>query len=236
MKRHRDRSSARRQGKLAFGIRALGFFLVAWALAPALSAQDEGAAERKREPYWILIEPGQFIVSKPGYPFAGGRRTIARPALTTGSAPGLQPYSENDWKTLRIGWDAFRERAGAAAELRLAELKPRYERDPTSGRALYAEVTMDKPLLAGFLIAPGFSQVFEKELGKRLAVIMPTTTRLFVFSADSNGAFDHGDRLQTLFEKAVYPASREIFLYEKGTMRVVGMLGDEEIQPLKLPE
>ena len=169
-------------------------------------------AEPVRKPlelFLMLPEP-RVMGSASAKPWAGARRTVLSPARETSGKPGIETYSKAEFDKLGVSWEKFLEKAQAAAEKRLAALKPEFKQGP-DGSVLYAVYRSDKPTVASLLIAPSLAKIFERIFGPEVWVVAPDRYTLYVFPSDGSTLAEFATDLKARFEVEAFVASDEIF-------------------------
>jgi hypothetical protein len=169
-----------------------------------LVAQEE---PRKLESLLLLPEPralrSSLSVSPPG-----ARHTVLTPARET--LKGIESYSADSFHALGISLETFIKRASAAADKRLALLKPEIIRG-SDGRVKYAVYRGESELYASLLVASSLPKLFEPMFGSELWAALPDRHALYLFPARSAALQDF-----SRYAADPYAASPEIFLLKSG--------------------
>lgn len=210
---------------------ALRARLLLAALAPlaAVIAQSPPAAVSpapKPETFLLLPEP-RLMRSPRSLTPAGATQTVLSPAKESPDSPFITTYSPQEFQTIGISPETFAERAAAAADRLLKDLKPDWVRDD-QGRILYAVFRGDRPIFACLLSAPSLPVLFEAAFGPEIWVAAPDRNALYVFPAKAAVLGEFAADLEQRYETDPYAATCEIFAWKKGDTqpRVVGTFAD----------
>lgn len=172
-------------------------------------------APRKRETLLLLPEPFALRNSLSIVP-PGAKQTVLTPAREKVGTPGsIEAYSTEEFQTLGLSSETFAKRAVAAADKRLATLKPDIIRDE-QGRVLYAVYRGESEQFASLLVAPSLPKIFEAMLGKELWVALPDRHALYIFPAQSAALEEFTADLAIRYAEDPFAASGEIFSLKAG--------------------
>ena len=172
-------------------------------------------APRKRETLLLLPEPFALRNSLSIVP-AGAKQTVLTPAREKAGKPGsIEAYSAEDFATLGLSPETFAKRAAAAADKRLATLKPDIIRDE-QGRVLYAVYRGESEQFASLLVAPSLPKMFEAMFGKELWAALPDRHALYIFPAQSAALEGFSPDLALRYAEDPFAASGEIFSLKAG--------------------
>ncbi len=182
---------------------------------------------KKRETLLLLPEPFALRNSLSIVP-AGARQTVLTPAREKAGQPGsIEPYPAEEFATLGLSAETFAKRAAAAADKRLAVLKPDIIRDE-QGRVLYAVYRGESEHFASLLVAPSLPKLFEAMFGKELWVALPDRHALYIFPAQSAAMEEFTQDLAIRYAEEPFAASGEIFSLKTGEVpRVIASFAGE---------
>jgi hypothetical protein len=172
------------------------------------------------ESFLMLPEPKAMgtVSSKP---WADSRKTVLSPARQIAEKPGIKAYPVGEFEKLGISWEKFLQKAQAAAEKRLAGVKPEFKQDD-KGKVIYAVYRSEDPTIASLLVAPSLAKIFENIFGPEVWVVVPDRHSLFVFPPDAKVLDEFATDLTARFEEDAFAASEEIFaLKGDGTQQKV---------------
>lgn len=161
----------------------------------------------------MLPEP-RVMGSSISKPFANSQRTAFTPAHQ-GADGKVHTLTGAEFAKLGLSWESFLERAQAAADRRLTELKPELKRDE-SGKVLYAVYRGDDPSIACLLIAPSLGGIFKGIFDGEIWLVAPDRNSLFVFPARKDAIEEFAEDLRERFEENPFAASDEIFALKEG--------------------
>lgn len=116
---------------------------------------------------------------------------------------------------LGLSPETFAKRAAAAADKRLAGLKPDIIRND-QGRVLYVVYRGESEQFASLLVAPSLPRRFEQMLGKELWVALPDRHALYLFPAQSAALQEFTHDLASRYADDPFAASGEIFSLKAG--------------------
>lgn len=189
----------------------------AWSQIPASGG--------KLEAFVALPEP-HVLRAKHSVMPKGAKRTVFTPARQIADRPGVAVYDEEDFKKLGISPESFLERAGVAADARLAAMQPEFIKDE-SGKSRYAVFRGESPLIAGLIVAPSLAKSFTKLFGEELWAVLPDRNSLYIFPGRPELLAEFTEDLAERYEMSAYAASCEVFRIRLGQMpEVVGSFAD----------
>lgn len=202
---------------------------IATLLLPAFAFGED--TPRKRETLLLLPEPFALRNSLSIVP-AGARQTVLTPAREKAGKPGsIEAYPAEEFATLGLSAETFAKRAAAAADKRLAALKPDIIRDD-QGRVLYAVFRGESEHFASLLVAPSLPKKFEAMFGKELWVALPDRHALYIFPAQSAALEEFTQDLASRYVEEPFAASGEIFSLQAGAEpRVIAAFAGEPREP-----
>lgn len=214
-----------RQAKRREVLCGLGVSLTS-VLLPSRALAADPKAEEKLRPYWVMVEP-DFLRPEMGMTVEGGKHTFFVPGREIAGYPGIEAYRRVDFDKLRISWDAFYAKASLEAARWLLTLEPEYIKDH-AGRAKYAVIRSEKPLVSGLVTASNFVSKFRKLLGPNLVVFVPDRQSIYVFPEKVEVYSEYALAMHSRYTEATYSCSREVFLWREGMKkpRIVGVLGE----------
>lgn len=198
-------------------------------LATSLSqAQQSGQPERKFETLLLMPEPKAMRTPFSITP-AGAKQTVLTPYRESAVSPdGLEPYRQESFTRLGLSVETFVERAKAAADKRLAKLKPELIKG-TDGKIAYAVFRGESSLFATLLVAPSLPKIFEELFGKEIWVALPDRHALYVFPARADILQEFTADLADRYATDAFAASGEIFSLKAGEEpKVVASFAEEE--------
>lgn len=178
-------------------------------LLSSLSGQE---VERKLETLLIQPEPRALRSSLSVFP-AGAKLTVFTPARET--AKGIEMYPVEAFQKMGLSVETFAKRAAAAADKRIAGLKPEIIRD-AEGRVLYAVYRGESPLFSSLVIAPSLPKLFEPMFGPEIWALLPDRHALYLFPARSAALQDFVADLAERYAADPFAASPEIFALVAG--------------------
>ena len=179
-------------------------------LLSSLSGGQE--VERKLETLLIQPEPRALRSSLSVSP-AGAKLTVFTPARET--AKGIEMYQPEAFQALGLSVETFLKRAAAAADKRIAGLKPEIIRD-AEGRVLYAVFRGESPLYSSLVIAPSLPKLFEPMFGTEVWAMLPDRHALYLFPARSAALQEFAADLAERYAADPFAASPEIFALVAG--------------------
>jgi len=161
------------------------------------------------EPFIALPEP-KVLKSKYSIFPKGAKFTVFTPAKQIEGRPGLAVYDEAEFKKLGISPESFIERAGTAADARLATMQPEFIKDE-AGKTRYAVFRGDSPLIASLIVAPSLAKSFTTLFGEELWAVLPDRNSLYIFPAKPEMLEEFTADLAERYELSPYAASCEVF-------------------------
>lgn len=175
----------------------------------------------KLEKFLLLPEP-RAAKSGISQVLGGARLTVFNPVKEE-AGPRLVPYTESEFAKMGISADSYIQRAGEAADRKLALIQPELMKDET-GKVIYAVYRGPDPIYACLLTAPSLGRIFEKIFGKEIWVVTPDRNSLYVFPANAEALGDFTADLEERFESNPFATSEEVFsLKADGSeMKVIG--------------
>ena len=120
-------------------------------------------------------------------------------------------------------FDEIREEALRTASKVLASINPRIVRDKNKV-VQYVVLESENPLTASCVLAPEFASQFRDILGPEILVAMPHRNLVLVFSRQDDVHMKMSESIVSEYLKATWPVSREIFSFENGSLRSLGVL------------
>jgi hypothetical protein len=181
-----------------------------WLAAPAL-AEDQ----------WVLAPEPSFMDHKMRRTIDNSKRTIlAVGRLVDGE---IDPLTREQKKSVHKTFDQIRAEALKTASATLARMTPEFARDK-NGVIRHAVIESPDPLTASCVLAPEFGETFRDTLGPDLLVAMPTRNQVFVFSRQDDAHLRLSETIIANYLSSNHPVSREIFAWEKGRLRSIGVL------------
>lgn len=186
---------------------------------------------RKRETFLLLPEPFALRNALSIVP-AGAKQTVLTPAREKAGKPGsIEAWPVEEFPSLGLSAETFAKRAAAAADKRLAALKPDIIRDE-QGRVLYAVYRGESEHFASLLVAPSLPKIFEAMFGKELWAALPDRHALYIFPAQSAALEEFSPDLASRYVDDPFAASGEIFLLKAGEEpRVIASFTGEPREP-----
>lgn len=190
------------------------------------SALAADSAPAKLESYILLPEPKEMRSSQ-SLMLPDAKQTVFTAAREISEKPGVRTYSDEEFGKLGISLETFLQRARAAAEKKIAQLKPEYIKDP-DGRIRYAVYRSESPLNASLVLAPSLGNLFQKILGEPIWAVLPDRNTLYLFPARPDALAEFTTDLRDRYDGDPFAASCEIFVIRPGGVlpRVVGSFGD----------
>lgn len=177
------------------------------------------------DPFIALPEP-RVLRSKHSLVPKGAQHTVFTPAKEIAGRPGVAVYEEADFKKLGISPESFVERAGKAADARLATMQPEFIKDE-AGKTRYAVFRGESPLIATLIVAPSLAKGFTALFGEELWAVLPDRNSLYVFPAKPELLEEFTADLAERYELSPYAASCEVFRIRVDQLpEVVGAFSD----------
>lgn len=161
------------------------------------------------EPFIALPEP-KVLRSKHSIFPQGAKFTVFTPAKQIEGRLGLAVYDEAEFKKLGISPESFIERAGKAADARLATMQPEFIKDD-EGKTRYAVFRGENPLIASLVVAPSLAKPFTSLFGEELWAVLPDRNSLYIFPAKPEMLEEFTADLAERYELSPYAASCEVF-------------------------
>lgn len=202
--------------------------LFVWFLfANTLSAQQPAQA-RKLETLLLMPEP-KAMRSLYSITPAGAKQTVLTPCReSTDAAGGVEAYGQESLARLGLSTETFVERAKAAADRRLLQLRPELIKG-SDGKVAYAVYRGESSLYATLLVAPSLPKIFEELFGKDIWVALPDRHALYVFPARPDLIEEFHQDLAERYSADAFAASCEVFALKAGAEpRVVATFAPEE--------
>jgi hypothetical protein len=184
---------------------------IALSLAAPSHAQDQ----------WLLAPEPSFMDHKMRRPIEGSQRTIL--AIARVADGQIEPLTREQKKGVHMTFDQIRDEAVKTASATLARMKPEIFRDK-NGVIRHAAIESSDPLTASCVLAPEFGKTFRDTLGPDLLVAMPTRYQVLVFSRQDDAHLRFSETIIGNYLSSNYPVSREIFAWENGRLRSLGVL------------
>lgn len=186
------------------------------AAAFLMCATPLGAADQ-----WVLAVEPSFMDHKMRRPVEGSQRTILAIARVVDGE--IIPLTREQKKTVHMTFGQIREEALKTASATLARMKPEFFRDK-NGVIRHAAIESSDPLTASCVLAPEFGAKFRDTLGPDLLVAMPTRNQVLVFSRQDDAHLRLSESIIGNYLSSNHPVSREIFAWENGRLRSLGVL------------
>jgi hypothetical protein len=181
-----------------------------WIAAPAL-AEDQ----------WVLAPEPSFMDHKMRRPIDGSQRTILAIARVVDGEIG--PLTREQKKSVHKTFEQILAEALKTASVTLARMKPEFFRDK-NGVIRHAAIESPDPLTASSVLAPEFGETFRNTLGPDLLVAIPTRNQVLVFSKQDDAHLRLSETIIGNYLGSNFPVSREIFAWENGRLRSLGVL------------
>lgn len=204
------------------------FFCLLLLSIQLLPAQQPAEPERKLETLLLMPEPRAMRSALSTVP-KGAQQTVLTPYRESAtSASGVEAYHQQSFAKLGLSVDTFAQRAKAAADKRLLQLRPELIKGE-DGKVAYAVYRGESPLFATLLVAPSLPKVFEQLFGKEIWVAMPDRHALYVFPAQPDFVSTFTADLGERYASDPYAASCEIFSVKAGgEPEVVATFGERD--------
>lgn len=193
-----------------------------------LHGQQAEKTERKLETLLLMPEPKAMRTAFSVVP-AGAKQTVLTPYRESAVSPsGIEPYGQESFAKLGLSPETFAQRAKAAADKRLVQLKPELIKGE-DGKIAYAVYRGESSLFATLLVAPSLPKIFEELFGKEIWVAMPDRHALYVFPAKSDILDEFHEDLADRYATDAFAASCEVFSLKAGEEpKVVASFAGEE--------
>lgn len=170
---------------------------------------------------WILAVEPSFMDHKMRRPIEGSQRTTLAIARVVDGE--IEPLTREQKKSVHMTYDQIRAEALKTASSTLARMKPEFLRDK-NGVIRHAAIESPDPLTASCVLAPEFGETFRSTLGPDLLVAIPTRNQILVFSKQDDTHLRLAETIIGNYLSSNQPVSREIFAWESGRLRSLGVL------------
>ena len=170
---------------------------------------------------WVLAVEPSFMDHKMRRPIDGSQRTTLAIARVVDGE--IEPLTREQKKTVHMTFDQIRAEALKTASSTLARMKPEFLRDK-NGVIRHAAIESPDPLTASCVLAPEFGETFRDTLGPDLLVAIPTRNQILVFSKQDDAHLRLAETIIGNYLSSNEPVSREIFAWESGRLRSLGVL------------
>lgn len=172
------------------------------------------------ESRWVLLIEPSFTENKMRRPIEGSERTVLVMARVMDGE--TVPLTRTQKAGIPVTFAMIEADARQGASAVFARQKPVYVRD-RHGVIDYALIESDDPLTATCVLAPEFGEKFSKTLGPDILVAVPNRNQVFVFSKQDDAYQRMGEAVVQAYLSSNHPVSREIFAWEKGRLRSLGL-------------
>jgi len=170
---------------------------------------------------WVLAVEPSFMDHKMRRPIDGSQRTTLAIARVVDGE--IEPLTREQKKSVHMTFDQIRAEALKTASSTLARMKPEFLRDK-NGVIRHAAIESTDPLTASCVLAPEFGETFRSTLGPDLLVAIPTRNQILVFSKQDDTHLRLAETIIGNYLSSNQPVSREIFAWESGRLRSLGVL------------
>ena len=170
---------------------------------------------------WILAVEPSFMDHKMRRPIEGSQRTTLAIARVVDGE--IEPLTREQKKSVHMTFEQIRAEALKTASSTLARMKPEFLRDK-NGVIRHAAIESPDPLTASCVLAPEFGETFRSTLGPDLLVAIPTRNQILVFSKQDDMHLRLAETIIGNYLSSNQPVSREIFAWESGRLRSLGVL------------
>ena len=170
---------------------------------------------------WILAVEPSFMDYKMRRPIEGSQRTTLAIARVVDGQ--IEPLTREQKKSVHMTFEQIRAEALKTASSTLARMKPEFLRDK-NGVIRHAAIESPDPLTASCVLAPEFGETFRSTLGPDLLVAIPTRNQILVFSKQDDTHLRLAETIIGNYLSSNQPVSREIFAWESGRLRSLGVL------------
>ena len=170
---------------------------------------------------WILAVEPSFMDHKMRRPIEGSQRTTLAIARVVDGQ--IEPLTREQKKSVHMTFEQIRAEALKTASSTLARMKPEFLRDK-NGVIRHAAIESPDPLTASCVLAPEFGETFRSTLGPDLLVAIPTRNQILVFSKQDDTHLRLAETIIGNYLSSNQPVSREIFAWESGRLRSLGVL------------
>ena len=154
-------------------------------------------------------------------PIEGSQRTTLAIARVVDGE--IEPLTREQKKSVHMTFDQIRAEALKTASSTLARMQPEFLRDK-NGVIRHAAIESADPLTASCVLAPEFGEKFRDTLGPDLLVAIPTRNQILVFSKQDDAHLRLAETIIGNYLSSNQPVSREIFAWESGRLRSLGVL------------
>lgn len=170
---------------------------------------------------WILAVEPSFMDYKMRRPIEDSQRTTLAIARVVDGE--IEPLTREQKKSVHMTFDQIRAEALKTASSTLTRMKPEFLRDK-NGVIRHAAIESPDPLTASCVLAPEFGETFRSTLGPDLLVAIPTRNQILVFSKQDDAHLRLAETIIGNYLSSNQPVSREIFAWESGRLRSLGVL------------
>ena len=170
---------------------------------------------------WVLALEPSFMDHKMRRPIEGSQRTTLAIARVVDGE--IEPLTREQKKSVHMTFEQIRAEALKTASSTLARMKPEFLRDK-NGVIRHAAIESPDPLTASCVLAPEFGETFRDTLGPDLLVAIPTRNQVLVFSKQDDAHLRLAETIIGNYLSSNEPVSREIFAWESGRLRSLGVL------------
>jgi hypothetical protein len=185
-------------------------------LLAAASAHSSEIANERGWRIWLEPKSNRPPVT---LPLSGSERTVVCAGFLEDDGPRAMTKDELAAMGIELVRFTARARQNAAADL--ATLKPRYVRNRQKVIE-YAELTSDRPIVAGAVLAPTFLALWKDTLGEKVIVVVPNRFTAYVFPAIAGHHADYGPMAIEAFHATAWPISIEVFQISGDGIKCVG--------------
>lgn len=170
---------------------------------------------------WVLAVEPSFMDHKMRRPIEGSQRTTLTIARVVDGE--IEPLTREQKKSVHKTFDQIRAEALKTASATLARMEPAFLRDK-NGVIRHAAIESPDPLTASCVLAPEFGERFRDTLGPDLLVAIPNRNQVLVFSRQDDTHLRLAETIIGNYLSSNHPVSREIFAWERGRLRSLGVL------------
>lgn len=189
---------------------------------PAKAA--ERAPSRPDGAYRLLLEP-RFMRHDHGKPVKDAQKTDLVPGRVT--QWGVETIPAAEFGKLGLTWEQFTRKATANASADFKRLASEFRTfKDEAGSTAFAVLETDDPTTASTIFAPEFLRHFEKSLGDRLYLAVPSRTTVFIFPRGTDAFRKLSEDIIARYFEATYPCSLELLELDKNGLRAVGTFLD----------
>lgn len=154
-------------------------------------------------------------------PIEGSQRTVLAIARVVDGE--IEPLTREQKKNVHMTFGQIRAESLKTASATLARMKPAFIRDK-NGVIRHAAIESSDPLTASCVLAPEFGERFRSTLGPDLLVAIPNRNQVLVFSRQDDTHLRLAETIIGNYLSSNHPVSREIFAWEGGRLRSLGVL------------